>query len=235
MDGDVTACIQRNVPEPDSIRAIRLTSRDRQGSETVTVVKMYGRRNDSGMRQLLIQFREPVDVRGTSLLILEREDENEIYFASPEFPKPKRIAGSNKASRLFGSDFSYEDFEYLEGFRQAGDWKRLEDRKLGDRDCYVAEIRPMTSGYERILSYVDQKTCVPLKMKFYEAGGSLRKELTTNPQYIQQKGSVWIAHMALMEDLRDFTTTQLLVDSTVQDVLLPTDMFSVEGMQVGQR
>ena len=228
---DVTACVQRNLPHPDSIRAIRFTSRDRVGAKTITAVKMFGRRTADGLRQLFVRFLEPEDIRGTALLFLERESDNEIYFASTELEKPRKITGSGRSANLFGTDISYEDFERLEGMRPREPSLRQADETIRDRPVYVVETHPENSGYERIVSYIDQESCLPLLMKFYDSGGQQRKELTTNPRANLKHGPVWVPHTALMRDLRDLTTTHLMVDSHEQDDLLPDGIFSVEALQ----
>lgn len=230
----ITACAERSFPEPDSIRAIRITRRDRLGSEQVTVVKMYGRRTEEGYRQLLVRFLQPADVRGSSFLILEREGENEMYIMSPHLGAPKRIMGTQRASTLFGTDYSYEDFEQLQAFRRPGSSRRLEDDEISSRPVYVIEGRSADSAYERIMTFVDKETCVALRIEMYEPGGRLRKELHVNPEFVRRKGPVWVANMVLMHDLRDGTSTQLLVDSTEQDVEFPEGLFSVAGLREAQ-
>jgi hypothetical protein len=113
--------------------------------------------------------------------------------------------------------------------------QRQADETIRDRPVYVIETHPENSGYERIVSYIDQESCLPLLMKFYESGGQLRKELTTNPRANLKHGSVWVPHTALMRDVRDLTTTHLMVDSHEQDVLLPDGIFSVEALQESVR
>jgi hypothetical protein len=230
---DVTACVERSLPTPDGIRAVRIVARDRAGSDRVTVVRVHHRRADDGRRQILLRVVEPKELRGTSFLILERDGENEIYFKSTELPEVKRIRTSGRSARLFGSDFSYEDFEYFQALGPPGESNRMEDTKIGERPVYLVETRPpeaAESAYERILTFVDKKTCIPLRMEFYEAGDRLRKEIIVNPHQILQRGSAWIAHMAVIRDVREFTTTQFLVDSTEHEGVLPADMFSVEGL-----
>ena len=230
---DVTACAERNIPEPDSIRAVRVVARDRLGAQRVTVVKFYGRWTKSGRRQQLAEFIEPADLRGSKLLILEGADESEIYFKSSEVGKAKRISGVGKASAMFDSDFSYEDYEHLQGFRSSGKSKQVEDTLIGTRPVYVIETRPAktaNSAYELIVGFVDKETCVPLRIEFYEAGRRLRKELTVDPAGTVKHGDVWIPHSVLLRDIRDYTTTLLLVDRSEQKVL-PPDMFTVEALQ----
>ena len=231
--GQVAACARRNVPEPDSISAMRVVARDRLGAEHVTVLRLYGRWSEAGRRQQLAEFIEPAELRGSKLLMLGGMDQSEIYFRSAELGRVKRISGSGRESALFGSDFSYEDFEYLQGLRSSGESKRMEDAMIGNRPVFVVETRPVeasNSAYELVISFVDKKTCTPLRIEFYETGRRLRKELTIDPAEIRQHGEAWIPHSVLLRDIRDYTTTLILVDSSEQTAL-PPDMFSVEALQ----
>ncbi|MCZ6464754.1 MAG: outer membrane lipoprotein-sorting protein [Proteobacteria bacterium] len=226
----VRACIERNVPEPDNVRAIRITTRDRAGTKRKIMVKMLGHRSDDGLRRLLIRFVEPDDLKGAGFLIIERDGPNELYLASTEFAKPRRITGSARGGNLFGTDFTYEDFEYLQGFQVPGDTRQLEDSSFDLRPVYVVESRPEDSSYERVVSYIDKESCLPLQVLSYERGGRLRKELTTDPRWNLQHGDTWVAHETMMRDHRDLSTTHFLVDTHEQDALLPEGIFTVEGM-----
>lgn len=230
---EAVRCLQDTVPEPDSVRALRIVARDRTGDERVTVVKLFGGRSDEGYRQLLVRFIEPKDVAGAAFLMLEGREQSETYFKPGPDQPPKRITGAGRSTALFGSDFSYEDFEYLHGFTRRGDKKRLEDAAIDERAVFVQETRPGAeahSAYESIVTFVDKKTCVPLRMEMFEVGGKLRKVLSVNPSQILKRGPIWIPHRALMRDIRDYTTTQMLVDSTEQDPL-PDDTFSVDTLR----
>jgi hypothetical protein len=232
---EIAACTERNLSEPDTIRAVRIVARDRSGSKKVTVAKFFGRRTEDGRRQQRLEFLEPVELRGTQILLLEGEDENEIYLKSSEINEVKRIHGLGRAASLFESDFTYEDFEHLQGFKSPGQSQRLEDTVIGDRSVYVIEKRPdkkANSSYESIISFVDKQTCIPLRIDFYEPGDRLRKELIVDSSEISKRGSVWIAHAALLRDVRDHTTTTILVASSEQRAL-PAELFSAVAFQRG--
>lgn len=235
MTPEVTACVERNLPAPDSIRAARLTTRDRQGKKTITVVTMYGRRNAEGRARLFMKFLEPEDVRGSALLFLEQDGADEIYLGSPDFDASRRITAEGRSANLFGTDFSFEDFERLEGFDVPGTTTRLPDASVDDREVYMVESRPLKSMYERVVSAIDKKSCLPLRTEFFESGGDPRKVLTTDPRSNKKHGAVWVPHSALMRDMRDLTTTHLMVDSHEQDVLLPEGVFSVEALEAAVR
>jgi hypothetical protein len=233
--GSAAACFARHAPEPDSVRAIRMTARGRDGEKTVVVLRMYGRRGPEGLGRLFIRLEQPEEVRGTALLVLERpQGESEIYLASPELPAPRRISGPTRADGLFRTDFSSEDLQRLQqGWRPGGDeLKMLPDARVGDRAVYVAEARPKQSAYERVLISLDQESCLPLQIQFFEPGQARpRKELTTDPRSNLKHGEVWVAHSALMRDLQNLTTTHLMVDSHEQDQLLPDGQFTVDALE----
>jgi hypothetical protein len=230
-DAEVEACIERNAPEPENVRAVRITRRDpRAGSKRIIILKLFGERTPDGSRQLLVRFLEPDDIRGASILLLEREGGSEVYMASPELPKPQRIRSSDRAGVLFGTDVSFEDLEWLEGFRVGSALERQADSKEGLHDVYVVETHPEASAYSRVISYVDKETCLPLRMDLFGANGRLRKEVTTDRRAHVRHGDAWVAHDMLVRDVRDLTSTHFMTDTHQQDVLLPDGLFSVEGM-----
>jgi hypothetical protein len=227
----LAACIARNVPEPSSVRAVRISSRDRAGTDRVTLIRIFGRRDENGYRQLLVRFMEPEDVKGSAFLMLERPGENEMYFRSTEIPKAKRIKGAGRALALLGTDFSYEDFEHLMAFRRAEEPLRLDDELVRDRPVYVIESRPQQgSAYVRIVTYIDKETCVALRMELYEAGRGLRKRLMVNPSAVRKLGDIWVPQLALMEDELNFTSTVFMVDSSQQDDSLTAADFTPESL-----
>jgi hypothetical protein len=232
--GSAAACFAQQ-PEPDSVRAVRMTARDRSGQKTIVVLRLYGKRSAAGLGQLFLRFEQPDEVRGTALLVLERpQGESEIYLASPELPTPRRISGPARADGMFRTDFSSEDLQRLQqGWRPgAGDTRQLPDARVADRAVYVLETRPTDSAYERIEFSLDQESCLPLLVRFYAPGKARpRKELTTDPRSNLKHGERWVAHSALMRDLDQLTTTHLMVDSHAQEQLLPDDQFTVEGLE----
>jgi hypothetical protein len=226
---EVAACVQRDLPEPDSMRAARIISRDRAGEKKSTLIEMYGRRTYDGRRQLRIQFLQPEDVRGAAILVLEDERASEVYFASPALGKTSRITGGGLAARLFGTDLSYEDLLYLEGFTQPGSWKLREDDSIGGRPAHVVEIQPERSAYVRIVSFVDKESCLPLNLRFYAEQNFVTKELTVDGNSIRKVGSAWLPHSVLIRDRRNSSTTHVFVDRSEQDPL-PEGMFRVEAL-----
>jgi hypothetical protein len=218
---------------------LRLSARDEAGNTTVLVLRLYGRRNEQGLGQLFLRIEGPEELRGTSLLILQRRDrEAEIYLASPGHPMPRPIRGAERNQGMFGTDFSYEDLQRVQyGWRPgAAEIVELPAAQAAGRPAYVVEVRPRDSVWERIVFHLDQGNCLPLLVRFFEPGErSPRKELTTDEQSHVKHGEVWVPHLATMHDREKHTSTSLMVDSHEQEALLPDDQFTVEGLERAAR
>ncbi|MBW2280183.1 MAG: outer membrane lipoprotein-sorting protein [Deltaproteobacteria bacterium] len=230
----IKACARSNVPDPGAIRAMRFTSRDRVGNTKVTRVRISGKRAEDGSRRILARFLAPPEMAGTMLLMIERDGDNELYFKTPELSEPKLISGRDQAMTLFGTDFSFEDFQNLQSFNRPGHSKQLADSKVSGHDVWVVETLPEdadSSAYESVVTSIDKKTCIALKIEMYAPGGRVRKVLNVDPNQIQKRGDVWIAHHALMKDVRDYTETQLLVESVETHMDFPADRFDPSSLR----
>lgn len=230
-EGDAAACMARNIPEPDTIRAVRVESRDRAGSSSESWVRIYSRGGGDDTREVRFEFVEPEQLQGSAVLFLERPGETEVWFQAPDLPEPRRIRHGGRGVPLLGTDFSYEDVEHLLAFRHPGETRQLEDDRVEGRPAWVFETVPdpeQGSAYGLIRSYVDQTTCLPVRTELYEIGKGLRKQLLINPTVLHRKGQQWIPQIAEMQDLLNDTSTVILVDSTEQRELAK-DLFRIDA------
>jgi outer membrane lipoprotein-sorting protein len=222
--------MEKNIPDTTSVQTIAFRSRDRLGAENRTRAKIYGKRFDDGLRRVLMRFYEPADVRGAALLILEKEDRNDMFLYTPELRKTRRVSARNAGGSLFGTDFSYEDFERLQGLHAQSKMERRPDAELDGRPVYViaAHHTPEDeSAYETIISFIDRESCLPLKIECYETGGRLRKLITLDPTQILQKGGIWVPQEVRVKDLRDETESRLIVEEITVNEPLPDKRFRI--------
>ena len=233
---EVVKCTERNVPAKTSVQRIEFRARDRLGEEQVTRAKVSGKRFDDGFRRVLLRFYEPSDVRGSTLLILEKEEGSEMFLYSPELRKTRRVSTRTAAGSLFGTDFSYEDFERFQGIQAHSTSERRPDAMLGDLPVYVLVSTPAPedgSPYESVVSYIGKKTCVALKIESYEPGGRLRKVISADPSQLEQESGIWFARELLVKDLRDETQTLMTVEEIEVDQPLPDKRFRLA--ELGRR
>ena len=108
----------------------------------------------------------------------------------------------------------------MQGLAQRTQLKLLEDFELGGRVVWVLEARPdpdAKSEYSRVLTYVDQEYCLPLRMEFVDRKQRLRKVLTARGDSLLQEAGSWVATELIMEDLRDQTHTDVVVEDLEVD------------------
>ena len=228
---EVQGCLERNVPATTSEQMVEFAAFDRIGGERVSRAKVKGKRFEDGRRRLAMRFTQPVEIRGAALLVTETEvGANETYVYTPELAKVKRITAAGAGGTLFGTDFSYEDFERWQLLNKPGRQRRLQDGAVAGRSVYVVETEPDTesgSAYESVVSYVDQRTCVVLKTESFETGGLLRKVLTAKPESIIEDGGVHVASELALEDRRDETHTRVTIEDLEVDREIDDREFSI--------
>jgi outer membrane lipoprotein-sorting protein len=230
----VEQCVSRNLPEESSVVDFSVRVRDREGGFTDSGAQLLWRRPGEGLSRMVLRITEPEKTRGTAVLVVEREDEDpDLYVYLPELSKVKRVRKSRLEGSLFGTDFSYEDFERVQGLAQRTELRLLEDFELGDRKVWVLEARPdpdAKSEYSRVLTYVDQEYCLPLRMEFVDRPQRLRKVLDSDPALVRREEDRFVPAEFVMRDLRDGTETRLTVRSLAIDPGLAEEQFTRQAL-----
>jgi outer membrane lipoprotein-sorting protein len=219
---EIDACYRANYPENSSIQTISMNSVDRIGAITTSRATMYWKKFDDGLSKVLMKFTKPAEMRGAGLLMLEKEKRND-----------KRVTKHMTSASMFGTDFSYEEFERLQGIATKAPVTRMEDAAVGERPSYVIEVRPEEedSAYERIRTWIDKETCVALRAEFYEHGDKPRKIMTANPSKVTREGGIWMPREILMQDRRDETETTMLVEEVEVGAKVHRKMFSQKELE----
>jgi len=234
---EVFDCMKKNIPDRTSEETVRFKQVDRVGGERTSRGKIFGKRREDGLRRVKLCFTKPQDVRGSELLVIENGSRsNDMFMYSPELRKSKRIISHGAKGSVFGTDFSYEDFERWQGLEKAGELSRLEDGFLEDRPVFVMSSKPapeVESVYEEVVSFVDKETCVTLRSESFEPGKKLRKVLSVDPEQLQRRNGIWIATELTMRDVRDETQTHVAVEDIEIDQPINDQILSLG--QLGRR
>lgn len=143
--------------------------------------KNDGRRRGTGRNQkYFMYFHEPGDVRGTAFLVWkypEKDDDRWIFV--PAVNMVRRIAARDNRSSFVGSDFSYEDVSGRD--LSADTHSLLREEKLNGADSYVIQSVPKgAADFTKKISWIDQKTFLPLKEEYYDAQGELARLFTAD-------------------------------------------------------
>ncbi len=235
---EIRACVAKNEPSKSSVQTILFRAKDRTGATTDSRATVYWRRDEAGLSELMVRIFEPPDMRRAGLLLLEKAKFTDMFLYLPELGKVKRVTKHMSSGSLFGTDFTYEDFERLYGFLQDGNAKRLDDEELDGRPVYVLEGRPTAeqpSSYERTRVLVDRETCLIAKMELFEAGDRLRKILLTSPEDVMEVGQFRVPRRIRAKDLRDQTESELIVEKIEIDETIHRKIFTIRNLESGRK
>ncbi len=229
---EIEACMRQNLPQSSSAQSIELRVIDRSHYEQVLEADIYFSRFTEDQTRVMMYFHEPVDIRGARFLIVEKHPQNDMYIYMPGLFKVRRITSKKISSSIMGTDFSYEDFERIQGMLSDISARQLPDGTLSGRPVYVLESFPEEgSGYTRVATYIDKASCIPLKTELYERGDQLRKQMTIEPGNIKQADGIWYPTKILMKDLRDKTETTLVVKNIRIGIELDNGLFEAEQLK----
>jgi hypothetical protein len=222
------ACLERNVPKTTIAFRAEFTKVDRVGGERTNRASVIGKKFDDGLHRIVLRFDRPPEMRGTAMLMIESATgPSDFYVYSPDERKVRRVSGRSN-SGLFGTDFSYDDFENWRTFQKHGKAERLADATVSGRPVYVVQSSPAKdeqSSYERIVTSVDRETCVVLQVDSFEPGGRLKKVLRADPAKIQSVGALSVATALELEDVVDQTKTRVSLADVKLDAPLPDSRF----------
>jgi hypothetical protein len=236
---EIEQCVRDNLPRKSSVQTVVLRSTNRVGDVSESTAEIHWMSFDDGLSKLLLRFSRPLDMRGAGVLLLENKDRSpDTFLYLPEVGQVRRVSSGAAASSLFGTDFSYEDFNRLVGMSGETAKDLGDDAEISGRGAHMITARPTPeadSAYERIVMAVDKETCVVLQTQSYEPGDQLRKVLLTDPAEIKQIGSLWVPHRVTMQDVRDETKTDVIVEEIEVEAKIHRKMFSARELEAGAR
>ena len=233
----VLQCMRANVPPTLRIQEIELQATDRAGANRTMRGKLFAMR-DKGLLRAMVHIAEPTDLAGAAYLVRETaadDHADEMYMFLPAMNRVRRITGASADGSFLGTDFSYNDVKQIENAFGDNDGKLEKPEQIEQHPVYVITFKPkadQSSRYNLLRAWVDQKTCVALKVDFFE-GDVPRKELSAPVSAIQQSGNYWYLSQALMQDLKDHTSTRLKVVGVSSGTDLATRYFDPHSFYLG--
>ena len=211
-ESKLLTCMRANIPPSLRIQTFELTSTDRAGSSRLLKGRLYAKRQGDKLRAM-VKLTAPPDLNNAAYLIRENEKADEMYVFLPALNKVRRIKGGAGDGPLFGTDLSYVDVKQLHNAFE-GNAPKLEGSEVieGHKTSIlsVAPAKDSGSRYSRIKAWVDEASCVALRVDFME-GNVARKRLSAPAAALAKAGSTWYAGEATMTDLKENTRTKLRI------------------------
>jgi len=232
----VLDCMRANVPSSVRIQEIELDVTDRSGSPRTLKGRLFAMTEKALIRASL-RISSPSDLSGAGYLVRETPPDHgdEMYMFLPSMNRVRRISGASADGSMLGTDFSYNDIKEIES-AFAGSEPVLEaPAQIENRPMYVLLLKTkpaQDSRYTTMRSWIDQKSCVALKVDFYE-GDKLRKQLLAPASALQQSGKYWYLSQMQMRDLKENTSTALKVLGVTSGTDLPSRYFDPNAFYLG--
>jgi Outer membrane lipoprotein-sorting protein len=200
--------------------------------ETLQFVGRVARKKlPDGKREVIVMM-EPLDVRGTAMLIAEPKDPSKpsiMWLYSPVIRRVRKLIPIDVYDHFLDTDFTYADLGYV---RLHNHYEYLGEATVNGAKTYkVAEKVPQEEWYySRVVTYIAERNKLPLKREYYDPAGQLWKsEIFDNITDID--GSPTVLH-ALMKDVQANTSTDLAVSEVRYDIDVPDSVF--DPMKLGE-
>ena len=227
IDPAVKACVDKTAPELALSQYISLVSYDDSGVIDESAGNVYWLRGENGLSKAIIRLSSPASRAGLAVLMHEQvEKKPKLYLYVPDLKRTRTVTGKQVATSMMGTDFSYEEFSYLQNVAEDNTTVRAEDEDLDGNASYVFETKPgdPEAAYSLIKTFVDQAMCVPVLTRFYK-GETVAKELVVDRTAIQQISNRQIPHKVVMHDRIKNTRTELIAKDVKIDPDLDDSMF----------
>ncbi len=209
---------------------LRMILVDKSGKQTERNMELLSRRKE-GLAQSVVRFRSPQDVAGTAFLMIDKKGgSSEQYIYLPRLRRTRRIVGGEREGSFMGSDFAYSDMRRVKADDAAH--KRLPDGKIGNDAVYVLESVPKKSAktvYTKLETWVRKSDFLPLRTRFYGAGGKLAKTLYV--RRVEKVDGKPVVKEARMESHANNHATVLIVDGSERKDDLPDSAFTPTALE----
>jgi len=232
---EIEACASRNLPNDAGVIEFSVEAIDRSGAVTLSRAEIRWTKDDDELARILLRVSEPAKTAGTALLIMDKEsDQPEFFLRLPEIARVKRIRSKRLRGPVLGTDFSFEDLERLRAPLDRANLELIGIAEVDGRSAWLLEAIPGEddgSEYTRVLTYVDQRHCVPVQVDLFERDDQLRKRLRAAQDEIRIVGTANLPHVFTMEDLRRETRTIIRIERFDSTLHLPVEQFTKRALQ----
>lgn len=226
----------------ESFQRLRVVSRDPGGSEQLTqfTVSLQDHRDenenptDGVVAKMLVEVSDPFDMRHSAYLMIHKDPGPDDEFAyQPSQRRVKRV--DLRSTSLFGTDFTFNDiaFQNIED----AEYVRLPDEEIDGIAVYVVEAHVKETidvEYHRTMTYMEKEHYIPLRTRYWDDFGVEVKEQVAPASAIKRFGETWVATESTMTDLRQQTSSDLLVEDVDTNPRFHRKTFHVSQLTKGK-
>lgn len=225
--GEVLDCARANAPDKTFKHQVNFVTTNIEGIERSLETRIYGERAKEGLR-LNLRVTAPPATADTTILVREREGQDDMRIFLPAAQKTQQVTGSMAATKLLGTDFSYQDLKQMFGAMLDGEAVYDSVAEVAGRATYRLKLVPAAeeaAPYDVVFVDFDQQTCVPLQAEFKADDGQLLRRLFADTESLTTESSHHYARLYTLEDLISETKTRAEFSEVAYDGKLPRKVF----------
>ena len=181
---------------------------------------------DGVLAKTLVKFEDPQDMRQTGFLMVVNEDRsNDQFVWSPATGRVRRV--QLRGVGVMGTDYTFDDIAWKNV--EDADYARLPDDAIDGAPVYVIEVtaKPFVdSAYKTARTWLEKQHYVPLRTVYRDANGVDLREMRALPASVHDFAGTWVATESTMSNLKERTSTTILVDKLDANVALFDRHFS---------
>ena len=180
----------------------------------------------------LVKFVDPFDMRFTGYLMILREGKKSDQFVySPSSRRIRRVR--LRQTSVMGTDYTFDDIAYQD--IEDADYVRFKDETIDGTLVYVVEarIKPFVdSQYNRTRVYLEKEHYVPLRARYWDHAEVEIKEMKARATSIKEFNGVWVATESTMHNLKEGTSSTLIIEKLDPNLELADQLFSVFRLEL---
>jgi hypothetical protein len=182
---------------------------------------------DGVIAKTVVKFLAPFDMRHTGVLVITnkgRDPDQFVYQPSARRVRRVKLQGVG----VGGTDFGYDDIAFNN--IEAADFVRLPDEELEGAPVYVVEstLKPFIhTDYRTSTVWFEKEHYIPLHAVYRDEAGMPVKESRTHRASIKEFDGSWVATEVTMQNLKEGTSSVLLVEKLEPNVEMADRLFSL--------
>ena len=202
------------------------------GPSNKTSVKrwIFQRVGSAGTSKAILRFTAPAEIKGVALLIVSHPDRaSDQWMWTPAIERDRPIALQDRATRFFGTGYSFEDIE--ERDVNQFDYKLAGEDTVDGAPCWKVESRPKqtkSSQYNLSILSIRKDNYAIAQIDNYNDQKLVRRIHNSD---IEKVDGIWTPRRLEIEDTGRQTRTVLKLENIRYNLPLKDEDFTLEALR----
>ncbi len=202
------------------------------GASSKTSVKhwIFQRIGSAGASKAILRFTGPEEIKGVALLIVNHPDRaSDQWMWTPAIERGRPIALQDRATRFFGTGYSFEDME--ERDVNQFDYKLSGEDSVDGAACWKIESRPKqskSSQYDLSILSIRKDNYAIAQIENYSEQKLVRR---IHNQDIEKVDGIWTPRMLEIDDMARRMRTTLKLEKIRYNLPFKDDDFTLEALR----